>query len=395
MRIRSLVLTAVVVAVGVAVLAHPGHTPIAPPTPHFLASQGTIAFDLFRGSRIFSVGKINGTITELMIDSGAGATTVDQAFAKKLGLPQGEVIDIRGASGAQRARLVKGVTVDFGPLHLTDMTVLVTDLAPVAQAMGRPLPLILGSELFRNSAVTIDFSRQRIRVTRPDMFRPDATAQRNPVASGHSVPSIKLSINGLPPVDADIDLGNSGALLLSHPYWSGQPSLSSLRSAQTMAGGVGGLLPARKVTVPMVNLGGVRLIHVPAVFNESDSALPSTGANLGIELLKSFIVTFDLTHSAFYLQPNPARQPFARDRTGILPQLVGNQLEILYVSPNSPSARAGLVKGDRIVGIGTTKIGPDFYRGQSGNWNLQAPGTRTIVTLADGRKLTITLADYY
>ena len=89
-------------------LAHPGHPPIPPPTVAFEARQGAVPFELFRGQRIFVAGQINGKQTPMMLDSGAGMTVVDRAFAERIGLKGSMTIDVRGASGKVPGQIASG-----------------------------------------------------------------------------------------------------------------------------------------------------------------------------------------------------------------------------------------------------------------------------------------------
>ena len=67
----------------------------------------------------------------------------------------------------------------------------------------------------------------------------------------------------------------------------------------------------------------------------------------------------------------------------------------MFVSPQSPAAAAGLKKGDRLVAIDGRAIGGDFFQGPAGSWNQRAAGEKVDLALADGRHVTLTLADYY
>ncbi|MEO7240185.1 MAG: aspartyl protease family protein, partial [Sphingomicrobium sp.] len=83
----------VLVLIGAAALAHPGHSAITPPRVAFAAHSSAIPVDLFRGSRIFVAGTINGRASSMMLDSGAAMTVVDSRFAESIGLTGGEALN--------------------------------------------------------------------------------------------------------------------------------------------------------------------------------------------------------------------------------------------------------------------------------------------------------------
>ena len=381
--------------VGALALAHPGHPPIPAPTVAFEAQQGAIPFELFRGTRIVLTGTVNGAATDMMLDSGAGMTVIDRSFADKLGLKGGFPLSVRGAGGEVPGKIISGVTLTTGSLRMTKLSVLVIDMAPVAQAVGRPTPVILGRDAFKAGLVTIDFPNRTIRFAPRRGFAPPATATRLELGDEDGrLRSVKIAVAGLPPVDSTLDLGNGGTLSLAQSYWSAQPVLASLRHAESQTGGVGGLSKARKVTLPAVEFAGLRLTNVPAVLNEDPKALPERGGNLGIEMLKPFVVTFDDLGDAVYLQSNGNTHQFQRERAGVRTELSGDRLKVAYVSPDGPAAAAGLKAGDEIVAVDDRKVGPDYYRAEP-EWTRGSAGQAVTLLRPDGRRVVVTLADYY
>ena len=224
---------------GALALAHPGHPPIAPPMVAFATNQPAIPFDLFRGQRIMLDGTVNGVVTPMMLDSGAGATSIDRAFADKIGLKGSQSIAIRGASGEIAGQFASGVTLAVGGLKLTRLNVLIFDMSDIARAIGRPIPVVLGREAFKAGIVTIDFPGRKIIFADRGGFRAPAGANRLAMGESGLRPTVKIGISGLPPVNADLDLGNGGTVILAKSYWSGQPALARLPHAQGQSGGVG------------------------------------------------------------------------------------------------------------------------------------------------------------
>ena len=96
----------------------------------------------------------------MILDSGAGVTTIDRDFARQIGLKKGISISAQGVGGVQQAELVQDVTVEVGNLKLSGVSVAVIDLDAIEKAIGRPMPVILGRELFMSSVVGLDFDKQ-------------------------------------------------------------------------------------------------------------------------------------------------------------------------------------------------------------------------------------------
>ena len=123
-------------------------------------ARAEVPFELFRENRIVLNGRLAGNDTSMILDSGAGVTVVDRDYAKKIGLKKGMKITAQGVGGSQDAELVEDVTVEVGNLKLTGVSVAVIDLDAVEKGIGRPIPVILGRELFMSSVVGIDFNQQ-------------------------------------------------------------------------------------------------------------------------------------------------------------------------------------------------------------------------------------------
>ena len=85
--------------------------------------SAAVPFELFRENRIIFNGRVNGIDTPMILDSGAGVTTIDRDFAKQIGLKPGMKISAQGAGGSQEAELVQDVTVEVGNLKLSGVTV--------------------------------------------------------------------------------------------------------------------------------------------------------------------------------------------------------------------------------------------------------------------------------
>ncbi|MEO6255298.1 MAG: aspartyl protease family protein, partial [Sphingomicrobium sp.] len=327
---------------------------------------------------------------------GAGATSIDRAFADKIGLKGSHSIAIRGASGEIAGQFASGVTLVVGGLKLTRLNVLIFDMSDIARAIGRPIPVVLGREAFKAGIVTIDFPGRKILFADRAGFRPPLRANRLAMGESGLRPTVKIGIAGLPPIDADLDLGNGGTVILAKSYWSGQPALARLPHAQGQSGGVGGMSTTRRVTLPSVEVAGLRMARVPAALNEDPHSLPTTGANLGIEMLRSFVVTIDSGGGALYLQRGAntgSAAGFERERVGVRPELLGDRLKLAYVSPDGPGAAAGLRAGDEIASIDGRAVDPGYY--SRPDWTRGDAGRTVVLRRTDGSEARVTLRDYY
>jgi hypothetical protein len=367
-------------------------TPVVASVP---GAPAEIAFDLYRANRIVLAGTVNGTATEMLLDSGAGVTTIDRDFAKAIGLKKGMAIQALGSGGTQSAELVQDVTLEAGNLKLSGVTVAVIDLDSVEKAIGRPIPVILGRELFMNSVVAFDFQRQRISLSPSGSFTAPAGATQVALKRDGTLHYLPISVDGLPPVEAALDLGNGGALSLSSEYRQAHPKLEALPYAIGLAGGVGGVHEIKRVTLPKLEMAGFVFNDVPADLGAVAKGPYAGRANAGIQLFKPFQLTLDLGHDRLWLKRTGHTAEFSKDRAGMFLVLENDHFNVLHVSPGSPAAKAGLTKGDRIVAVEGETVGPGFYSSAQSNWARGAAGTKVTLVKAGGEAVALTLADYY
>ena len=70
-------------------------------------------------------GTINGKSVRFLVNTGAPGVTAGEAFARDAGLSGGESAVFSTANGKLNGRVVKGVTVQLGPLEASDVHVAV------------------------------------------------------------------------------------------------------------------------------------------------------------------------------------------------------------------------------------------------------------------------------
>lgn len=365
-------------------------------TAEWSSTGSSVPFELFRGNRVVTQGAVNGRHTDMLLDTGAGITTFDRAFARSIGLPAGRKIEVQGAGGLAEGELVGGVNIDIGSLKLRDATVLVLDLSAIAQGIGRPVPVILGRELFDRAVISLDWDAGQMVITDPKHFSPPQGAREIQLGREHDhLNTIPLTLPGLGRANAHLDLGSGAVVIVPKRMWQDQSALAGLPYADGEAGGVGGLHPTRLVTVPNFEFGGVNFHDVPVTLSEAKHRGGVDELNAGIGLLRQFNVTLALSNDRIYLEPLTSPPPFLRDRAGLRADLVDGGLKVNFVSRQGPAAKAGIKLGDLIVAVNSQKVASGFFNTPMGDWSRRSAGTPVSLTLADGREVKFALADYY
>jgi membrane-associated protease RseP (regulator of RpoE activity) len=355
-----------------------------------------LAFDFYLGSRIYIPATVNGQATHVLLDSGAETTVLDKTWAEKMGIkPSASVVAV-GTGGRQEAELASGVTVRIGALELKNITVALIDLAAVEKMIGRPLPVILGKEVFNELVVDLDFEGKTIAFHDPQVFQAPAGAVETPVIMANGIRSVPVSVEGGAPVQFDFDIGNGGPLIVYSAYWKAHGLLDDGRGkSKTLSGAVGGLREQQVATVRSLTFGGATFNDIPTVFTDDrgESAESNrTFGNIGLPILSRFRMYADFSHDRLFLQPTAdVADPFPRDLTGLRLQPGAEKAPILMVAPGSPAEAAGIKAGEVIVAIDGVPLK------QAGLAALRAKpaGSTLTVTTEAGKTYRLILKAYY
>lgn len=359
-------------------------------------SSGWLPFEYVAGTRIFVPATINGRAVLAMLDSGASSTVLDRRFASGLGLvPKGELTG-EGAGGSTPYGIVQGIKLKLGDLSWNGGDAVAIDLSAVEKQVGRPLPVILGGELFNDAVVEIDFKARRIAFHDPVLFRAPSDARAVPLTPAGENQAITALVEGRS-ATLLFDLGNAGAVDLFPRFWEQPGFTDHRRTSTTLAGGVGGVSVQTVTMIRNLALGGVTFDDLPTRLEDRQSSLDArTGlldGNIGMGVLGRFHLIVDFPHhQVLFAPPIDASTPFRVNHSGLTLQPGPAGSKVLHVAPGSPVATAGIIVGDVIVAIDGINAAADE---SGGAWQYGSIGKTIRLRLADGREKTVTLARYF
>ena len=216
-----------------------------------------------------------------------------------------------------------------------------------------------------------------------------------PVVWGQSnLPYIPIGIEAELRSEAIIDLGSHVLCSMSESFARKYGLLDGRPTSTTMTVGVEGPSISRIFSLQALKFGTYILHDVPVcVVSNWNFSEP---VNLGWPCFAPFDFVLDTQAEALWLAASPERlsQAIPRDRSGIGAARLPDRLIVRHVAENSPAAHAGLHDGDEILAINGRAVDAD-YPSPSERQGEKPAGTRIDMTLADGRTLTIVLADYF
>jgi Aspartyl protease len=378
----------------------------SPRTVHIAGEESStpwIPVDLVEGRYVIVQGKVGDREVPILLDSGANNTVLAEDFAHELGLSLAGRMVLQGTSRSQWAAFTAGIPVEIGMLRLPGLIVLVTALAAVEEALGRKVPIILGKEVFNSVVVEIDYPGSRLAFHRPESYRPEPGAKPLRLLPGESGDKlVELSIEGLPPARFILDSGSGSTVTLFKSYVEEQGLLDErFPRSERLLRGVGGGSVVTIATLKTLTLAGLELKDVPAEFYREDQGAFHTrraAGNLGAGILSLFRVALDYSRGRMYLSPGPVRgrDAFCKNRVGLELDYRGTFLEVAFVAPGSPAAKAGWTAGRRIIAIDHQPIGSDSLTSDAAaRWICGKPGSTITLTDADGVHHEFVLTEYY
>lgn len=270
-----------------------------------------------------------------------------------------------GEGDAYEAYVTPPLKIDITGMTSYDVAaaILKTDHFNLSNFAGIPIHGLLGYEFFNNLAVKLNFIDSTLTVYRPQDVRLFRKGTKIPMTvEGHK-----------PYIDAKVKLPNGTEQLckLVIDLGAGHPvSLENMIKKQglpqkfiiaNLGVGLTGPISGFLSRIDEVALGKYKVKKVITSFpNDYDEEMlknlstPRDG-NLGVGILKKFMVIFDYHDNALYLKPNSNfSDPFEHDMSGIEYYAAGEGFKHIIISrvePGSAADEVGLEKDDEITAI--------------------------------------------
>lgn len=291
-------------------------TPMVSPANMPEMNSAPIPFQL-ADSLIYIQASINGSQPLwMMLDTGSSSTVFDESVLQMLGIRSfGQAnVDGPGQGAMQTWAFAKHTTLMFAGEELGDQTVATLPLGWFSREVGRNTDGFLGSNVFRNYVVEIDYANQVLRFHDPALYCYSGSGQRLPLQFlWNDIPTVHIEVltEGGTAINAVflVDSGATTAIWLTKAFTEAHPEVLSIRetveAAKVVA--VGGELSARVGRVQAVRLGGFVVSMPLTQFSQNTSgifAAPDVMGTIGAQLLRRFTVIFDYSHGEMILEPN-------------------------------------------------------------------------------------------
>jgi len=338
----------------------------------FLAggTQARIPIELFN-NHVFVAVEIAGHSLRFLLDTGGVNLLVGDA-AKRIDLASVGTIEARGpgdkpvGSGFARVeRLVIG-----GAVALERQLVRVLDMPGFDDVEGVRVDGVLGVELFKRLVVQVDYAARELLLADAATFVAPPAATSLPITFFGHFPGIAAELDGLAG-QFWLDTGNRGGLVLLAPFVEEHELAARYATSPltTIGWGIGGRVQGQLARGGRLALGTL-VVDAPVlrlpIADGGALAIRHVAGNIGGEILRRFVVTFDYARRIVHLVAGEsAARPFDVDRSGLWINRHADGAIIGAVMAGSPADAAGLRVDDVIAAVdgeAASAIGLDALR---------------------------------
>ncbi len=355
----------------------------------------------FVGNHLFIPVTVKGTQRWWVLDTGASMTVVDRVFADELGLDlQGEM---KGKAVESTVEVQFTVLPPFQiqGIEFDGQTAAVIDMTDLNRLLEYEVSGILGFDFLSRFVTKVDYAAGLVSFYDPASFRYSGSGNLWDIHIGDGTFTTQATLDGVHTGTWLLDLGASHCSLISQK--AREYGYAAKKGVSRQGRGAGKSYTARLVRGDSLTFAGFTvkrptISYAPATVDTV--AIPDEIGALGNTLFRHFVLYVDYAGERIIVEPGANfAKVFPEDRSGLLvSRRADRKLGVLYVSPGTPAANAGLQEGDileSIDGISADQLGDLIGIREK---LMADPGTTCVIEVTrSGKtlKLAMTLAELY
>ena len=345
-----------------------GQAPSQPPPSYRFSSGGSalnIPVELVANGLVFVWAKVNGRAGCFILDNGSQGFTINLDYASKIELQtSGSVAARGGGANAIDAGVIRDVEIGLPGLELTHRNLVVIDLKPLEPSVGHEVDGIIGSRLFDDFVVLVDYEHRMVSVFLPTQYKPPAEGTVFPVhvdEHGFQFIDATVTLPGIEPVAGKflIDGGANTYADIYKPFSDAHhlppPAMKLLEEPGTSSGGT---TQSKDGRADQIKVGPFSIKSPPITFAQDTEGLMASKDYVGLigaEFLERFTVVFDSPAKQVWLTPNHSyAEPTEYDESGLRIRAEGSDFHrfvVRRILPGSAAAEARIESGDVIESI--------------------------------------------
>ncbi len=303
---------------------------------------------------------INGEDGLWILDCGASASVISTEYAEELGLELQGSITGQGAGNTVEVSFTTLPPFSISGLKFDEQNVIAISIQPFMEKLSRlDVCGILGYDFLSRFVTKINYANELISFYLPDSFKykGEGLIIDSPLEDNMFI--VPMSVDDEYSGMWRLDIGATG--LGFHYPFAKENNLLEIKSIETISFGAGGEIPGRRAKFKFVTIGDF-VVYEPEISIPIDIG---SGAfddkryigNLGNTVLRHFVLYLDYQNQRIILEKGANyEKEFPRAKSGMAIWDTEEGVEIFFISPGSPSDKAGLKEGDIILSINGKNI---------------------------------------
>lgn len=341
--------------------------PQPPPSYRFSSGDATlnIPVELIANGLVFVQAKVNDHPGWFILDNASQGFLVDREYARQISLQiSGSAVSRNDVSDAVQVGVIRDVQISLPGMDLTHRNLIVIDLKSLEPSIGHTVDGIIGSRLFDDFIVAVDYERSLLSIYLPDKYQPSAKETSVPVRldeHGFQFIDATIALPGVEPIAANflIDGGANSYVDVYKPFSDAHHlPPTAMKLLDDPGASAGGATQSRDGRADRITVGPFSIEKPPVTFSQGTEGLMAAKDHAGLigaEFLERFTVVFDNRSKRLWLTPNLTYADPARyDQSGLRIRAEGpafHKFVVRRIVPQSPAAEAGIEPGDLIESI--------------------------------------------
>ncbi|MEI9903685.1 MAG: aspartyl protease family protein [Asticcacaulis sp.] len=351
-------------------------------------AQGDGGFTVRNGdSGLFLPATLKDRAVDGIFDCGCSRTVIDSGTAKAFGIVAVDQVDARFV-------YAKGKMGVAGPTRMTiaGQAFTISPYISALRAAGLDCDMLVGMDVWKAVTFDLDGPGLRGRLLPVDAAPAPGMASVSIDNNGSDIIWAPLLIEGKS-TTAQLDTGSGTALTLSRDAATALGLIDGRPLSQWISGDLTGIYNIDMTSVKEMNFGGVVFRDMPVEISDHHA---TSEISIGLPILLRCRTRWDMAHNRLWLAADTtqAALSFERERAGLAYLPDKDRLNVLFVAPGSPAAKAGWKTGDVIIAIDGVTIA-DLDPETLLDWKHDPSRTSVRLTVAGGEVRTLALAAYY
>lgn len=356
----------------------------------------------FIGNHLYIPVFVEGIEYLWILDTGAGMSVIDKAFADDMGLETEGNLKGRGAGGTVDVGFAELPPFELEGISFDEQKVAVIDMAELIRRLGVEISGILGFDFLSRFVTRIDYANELISFYDPESFTYTGDGSRLDAHIGEGVFETSATLDGKHSGTWLFDVG-AGMTHLDANY-ALREGYAEKNGVLRMGHGAGNEYHLKMVKGESMEFAGFTLDRPDLSFAYGGTDTVFTADRLGImgnSIFRNFIVYVDYANEQVILEKGERfNRPWPEDHSGLNVGWTVDHggIEVIYVSPDTPAERAGFEKGDILKSVDGAAIEPEDGVLAVREQLMEAPSTTyeiVVVRTGSEKKLRLTLAELY